>query len=155
MHAPLPHHPAPAVPPHVYPTADRNPHRAHITQIANLPIVTGIDNTTLTANADPAQIAAWGQDTLVAFVAGRSTNPVADAREGTELVTNYLNMQPGQICVGAANAANPQLPAPNLFGIDGVPPDLAAPLIRQQVLATTVLTLFVFSMYPPSLVSWA
>ncbi|KAJ7841662.1 hypothetical protein B0H13DRAFT_1910126 [Mycena leptocephala] len=106
-----------------------------------------ITNTSFT-NADPVQISRWGLGTLVAYVSGGSSDPVAEAQDGTNLITNYLNMQPGQICVGATNTANSLLPAPNLSGIDGVPPGLVAPLIRQRILSTTAVTLFVFTLFP-------
>ncbi|KAJ7873734.1 hypothetical protein B0H13DRAFT_2348892 [Mycena leptocephala] len=106
IHGPLLHHPPRPALPH----------------IANPPTITGIDNVMLTANADPAQVGGWGPGTLIAYVSGGSSDPVAEAQDSTNLITNYLNMQPGQICVGAANAC---------------------------VLSTTAITLFVFTLFPP------
>ncbi|KAJ7513129.1 hypothetical protein B0H11DRAFT_2303372 [Mycena galericulata] len=140
----------PAGPPPVYITADRNPPRAYYTPTDTLPHSTA-DSDIILDNVDPASTALWAgaANTLLAFVGGGSTDPVAEALAGAELVSNAVNLPPSTVRMGAANSANPRLPSPNAFGITGVPPALGAELIRLGVLCTFSITLFIFALNPP------
>ncbi|KAF8217877.1 hypothetical protein K438DRAFT_2038136 [Mycena galopus ATCC 62051] len=55
----------------------------------------------------------------------------------------------GTIRVGAARTADPSIPAPNVFGVDGLTAMLADDLIRRPLLSTTEITIFAFSPNPP------
>ncbi|KAJ6449269.1 hypothetical protein C8R45DRAFT_146720 [Mycena sanguinolenta] len=150
IHAPAPQHPPPQEAPVVHPTADGNAPRIHITP-GPFPNVTGRNRETLTFNTDPKQIGVWDSDptTLVAMVSGGSTDRVADAQSIARLAEGVLNLPDGHVRAGAAHAANPQLPPPNLFGINGVPAGLGVFLIEQHVLSTTGLTTFITTLDPP------
>ncbi|KAJ7449985.1 hypothetical protein B0H11DRAFT_2201984 [Mycena galericulata] len=140
----------PARPSRVYITADRNPPRVYYTPTDTLPQST-VDPDIILDNVDPACITLWANapHTLLAFVAGGSTDPVAEALAGADLVSKALNLPPGTVRMGAANSANPRLPAPNAFGITGVPPDLGVELVRRGVLCTPRITLFIFPLNSP------
>ncbi|KAJ6458458.1 hypothetical protein C8R45DRAFT_1081629 [Mycena sanguinolenta] len=150
IHAPAPYHPPPQAELVVHPTADGNAPRIHTTP-GPFPSITGRNRETLTHNTDPKQIGVWDSDptTVVATVSGGSTDRVADAQNIARLVEGVLNLPDGHVCAGAAHANNPQLPPPNLFGINGVPAGLGDVLISQDTLSTTGLTIFVSTLDPP------
>ncbi|KAJ6467266.1 hypothetical protein C8R45DRAFT_1219088 [Mycena sanguinolenta] len=150
IHAPAPYHPPPQVEPVVHPTADGNAPRIH-TMPGPFPSITGRNRETLTHNTDPKQIGVWDSDptTVVATVSGGSTDRVADAQNIARLIEGVLNLPDGHVRAGAAHANNPQLPAPNLFGINGVPAGLGDVRISQHTLSTTGLTIFVSTLDPP------
>ncbi|KAJ7020567.1 hypothetical protein C8F04DRAFT_1196479 [Mycena alexandri] len=148
--APAPQHPPQGAPPVAYTTYDGLEMRAFITPCVNLPETTGTDFDTLALNADPAVIQTWRNTpgTIAAYVAGGDRDSTASAHNGAELIANVTNMPAGVVRMGAANAANTSLPAPNLFGITGLTPDLAAELVRLRMLCTQAITLFIITLAP-------
>ncbi|KAJ7711610.1 hypothetical protein B0H16DRAFT_1816528 [Mycena metata] len=148
--APAPQHPPHGAPPVAYTTYDGLKMRAFITPCVNLPETTGTDFDTLALNADPAVIQTWRNTpgTIAVYVAGGDRDSTGSAHSGAELIANVTNMPAGAVRMGAAKAANPSLPAPNLFGITGLTPDLAAELVRLRMLCTQAITLFIITLAP-------
>ncbi|KAF8177949.1 hypothetical protein K438DRAFT_1284342 [Mycena galopus ATCC 62051] len=148
-HAPAPQFPPPP-PPAVHATADGNAPRIYTTP-GPFPDVTGINQETLFYNADPDHIREWKRNAnlVVLWISGGTSDRVRDAQAAQLLVEGVTNSAPGTIRVGAARSADPSIPAPNVFGVDGLTATLADDLIRRPVLSTSEITFFAFSPDPP------
>ncbi|KAF8209186.1 hypothetical protein K438DRAFT_1960920 [Mycena galopus ATCC 62051] len=101
--------------------------------------------------ADPDHIREWKRNAnlVVLWISGGTSDRVRDAQAAQLLVEGVTNSAPGTIRVGAARSADPSIPAPNVFGVDGLTATLADDLIRRPVLSTSEITFFAFSPDPP------
>ncbi|KAJ7750840.1 hypothetical protein B0H16DRAFT_1887702 [Mycena metata] len=132
--APALQHPQPAVPvvnPRMY---DGQALRVFVTQ-GPFPETTANPVARL-RNVDTSQVPTW------------HNTPGTILTDGADLISGSTNVPRELIRMGAANAANPRLPAPNVFGITGIPPDIAALLLSDRVLSIKQVTLFLYSLVP-------
>ncbi|KAJ7713542.1 hypothetical protein B0H16DRAFT_1743247 [Mycena metata] len=137
--APAPQHPQPAVPVANPRTYDGQAPRVFVTQ-GPFPETTA-DPVARLCNVDPSQVATWNNTpgTILAVVSGG---------DGADLLAGVTNVPRDLIRMGAANAANPRLPAPNVFGITGIPPDIAVFLLSDRVLSVKSITLLLYALVP-------
>ncbi|KAJ7688792.1 hypothetical protein B0H16DRAFT_1753004 [Mycena metata] len=134
--APVPQHPQPAVPVANPRTYDGQAPRVFVTQ-GQFPETTA-DAAARVRNVDPGQITTWYNTpgTILGVISGGSMDPAGESQDG--------------IRMGAANPANPRLPTPNVFGITGIPPDIAVFLLNDRVLSVKQITLFLYALVPDS-----
>ncbi|KAJ7022147.1 hypothetical protein C8F04DRAFT_1098405 [Mycena alexandri] len=141
-------HPQPAVPIANPRTYDGQAPRVFVTQ-GQFPETTA-DAAARMRNVDPGQSTTWHNTpgTILAVVSGGSVDPVGESQDGVDLLAGATNVPRELIRMGAANPANPRLPTPNVFGVTGIPPDLAAFLLNDRVLSVKQITLFLYALVP-------